>query len=119
MALEVATPVALLDDVHTTTTTTARPIAEAEAATVTTTLDCLLSNHLVLYQTLPYLPPSAVLNLAATSRAFRDLIYSSPVAFRYLDLTHVKAARFDIDPIDTGGELWHNTQLDEHLTEDE
>ncbi|KLU86140.1 hypothetical protein MAPG_05159 [Magnaporthiopsis poae ATCC 64411] len=118
MAQEVAIPAALLDDVHTTTTTTT-PIAEAETATITTTLDRLLSNHLVLYQTLPYLPPSAVLNLAATSRAFRNLIYSSPVAFRYLDLTRVKAARFDIDPIDTGGELWHNTQLDEHLTEDE
>ncbi|KAL8285700.1 hypothetical protein RB600_009909 [Gaeumannomyces tritici] len=119
MAQEVAPPVALLDDVYTKTTTTSTTIAEPEAAAVTRTLGCLLSNHLVLSQTLPHLPPSAVLSLAATSRAFRDLIYGSPVAFRHLDLTQVKTAQFDIDPIDTGGELWHNTQLDEHLTEDE
>jgi hypothetical protein len=102
MALEVAPPT-LLDETYSTTTT----------------LGSLLSNHLVLCQTLPYLPPSAILNLAATSRGFRDLIYESRQAFRHLDLSQVKTAQFDIDPIDSGGELWHNTQLDEHLTEDE
>ncbi|KAI9766423.1 MAG: hypothetical protein M1840_006529 [Geoglossum simile] len=57
-----------------------------EAFTPTTLLD-LLSNTLVLYRTAPYLPPSALSSLAATSAAFRDLVYNTPLVFRYLDLT--------------------------------
>ncbi len=83
------------------------------------TLLHLLSNHLVLCHTVPYLPVSAVLRLAAASRAFRHLIYASPHVFRHLDLTPVKTAQFQIDAIDHGGETWRNVQLDENLTEDE
>ncbi|KAI1108753.1 hypothetical protein F5Y14DRAFT_435170 [Nemania sp. NC0429] len=79
----------------------------------------LLSNTLVLYQTIPYLPVSAVLNVAATSRSFRRLLHSTPGVFRHLDLTQVTAAQFDIDGIDHGGEVWRNVQVDENLTEDD
>ena len=83
------------------------------------TLLHLLSNHLLLCHTAPYLPISAVLNLAATCRSFRALINETPTVFRHLDLSHVQSAQFDIDPIDQGGETWRNVQLDENLTEDE
>ncbi|KAF2966855.1 hypothetical protein GQX73_g6728 [Xylaria multiplex] len=80
----------------------------------------LLSNSLVLYQTLPHLPVSAILNIAATSRSFRHLLLNStPGVFRHLDLTQVKTAQFDIDGIDHGGEVWRNVQVDENLTEDD
>ncbi|KAI0912393.1 hypothetical protein F4823DRAFT_212132 [Ustulina deusta] len=80
----------------------------------------LLSTNLVLYQTLPYLSVSAILNVAATSRPFRHLLlHSTPGVFRHLDLTQVKTAQFDIDGIDHGGEVWRNAQLDENLTEDD
>ncbi|KAI0008381.1 hypothetical protein F4779DRAFT_628540 [Xylariaceae sp. FL0662B] len=78
-----------------------------------------LSNTLVLHQTVPYLPVSSLLNLAATSRSFRDLVRYTPGVFRQLDLTHVRTAQFDIDGIDHGGEVWRNVQLDENLTEDD
>ncbi|KAI1076845.1 hypothetical protein F5B20DRAFT_304120 [Whalleya microplaca] len=78
-----------------------------------------LSNSLVLHQTVPYLPVSSLLNLAAASRSFRDLLRHTPGVFRQLDLTHVKTAQFDIDGIDHGGEVWRNVQLDENLTEDD
>lgn len=83
------------------------------------TLLYLLSNHLLLCQTVPYLSVSAILNLAATSRAFHRVIYSTPHVFRHLDLSQVKSAQFDIGPIDQGGETWRNVQLDESVTEDE
>lgn len=82
----------------------------------------LLSNSVVVHQTLPYLPVSGLLHLAATSRAFRDLIvHGTPGAFRHLDLTGVKTAQFksDIQAIDRGGEVWRNVQVDENLTEDD
>lgn len=79
----------------------------------------LLSNHLILNHTVPYLSISALLNLSATSRSFRELTYETPSLFRHLDLTEVKTAQFDIDGIDHGGETWRNVQLDENLTEDE
>lgn len=79
----------------------------------------LLSNHLVLDHTAPYLPASARLSLAATNRAFRDLVLNTPGVFRHLDLTRARAAQFEIDGIDRGGEVWRNVQLDENLTEDE
>ncbi|KAI0869917.1 hypothetical protein GGS24DRAFT_493396 [Hypoxylon argillaceum] len=79
----------------------------------------LLSNTLVLYQTIPYLPVSAILNVAATSRSFRHLLQNTPGVFRHLDLTQVATAQFDIDAIDHGGEVWRSVQVDENLTEDD
>jgi hypothetical protein len=84
-----------------------------------TTLLALLSNHLVLQNTAPYLSPRDRLALAASSKSFQNLFYHTPGVFRHLDLTSVKRAQFDIDPIDNGGEVWRNVQLDENLTEDE
>lgn len=79
----------------------------------------LLSNPLLLCHTIDYLPVSATLNLAATSRTVRHYIYNTPSVFRRLDLSLVKSAQFDIDPIEQGGQTWRNVQLDEHVTEDE
>ncbi|KAI0858480.1 hypothetical protein F4860DRAFT_505354 [Xylaria cubensis] len=79
----------------------------------------LLSNTLVLYQTIPYLPISSILHIAATSRSFRHLLHTTPGVFRHLDLTRVSTAQFDIDEIDHGGEVWRNVQVDENLTEDD
>lgn len=85
----------------------------------TTTLLSLLSNPLLLSHTVDYLPVSATLSLATTSRDFQNLVYHTPRVLRRLDLSPVKAAQFDIDPIDQGGETWRNVQLDENVTEDE
>lgn len=92
-----------------------------ERTTTTTNLLDLLSNTLIIHQTLPYLPVCALLHLAATSRAFRDLVLGTPGAFRHLDLTRGKSAQFDFDnrAIDRGSELWHTIQVDENLTEDD
>ncbi|OIW24724.1 hypothetical protein CONLIGDRAFT_648850 [Coniochaeta ligniaria NRRL 30616] len=79
----------------------------------------LLSNTLILCHATPYLPVTDILTLAATSRAFRYLIYETPQVFRYLDLRPLKSAQFDIEGIDHGGETWRNVQLDENLTEDD
>lgn len=79
----------------------------------------LLSNPLLLCHTVDYLPVSGTLSLGATSRGFRNLIYQTPSVFRRLDLSPVKTAQFDIDPIDPGGETWRNVQVDENVTEDE
>ncbi|KAG7149848.1 hypothetical protein HYQ46_013268 [Verticillium longisporum] len=85
---------------------------------VPTLLD-LLSNHLILAQTAPYLSASTRLNLASTSHDFRGLVLHTPGVFRHLDLTHTRAAQLGIAPVDRGGETWRNVQLDENLTEDE
>jgi hypothetical protein len=79
----------------------------------------LLSNSLILHETVPFLPISALLNLAASSKALRDLLLHTPSVFRHLDLTTVRSAIFDVAGIDHGGEIWRNAQLDENLTEDE
>ncbi|KAI1405031.1 hypothetical protein F4819DRAFT_50359 [Hypoxylon fuscum] len=80
----------------------------------------LLSNTLVLHQTIPYLPISSLISLAAASPSFRELLLlRTPGVFRHLDLTSVRIAQFDIDGIDHGGEVWRNVQLDENLTEDD
>ncbi|KAH6606125.1 hypothetical protein Trco_005278 [Trichoderma cornu-damae] len=93
------------------------------ATTVTeepaTTLYDTIRNSLILSHTIPYLPLSSILSLAAASRAFRALILETPGVFRHLDLSHVKAVQFEIDKIDHGGEIWRNAQLDENLTEDD
>lgn len=81
-------------------------------------LDTLL-NRLVLDNIIPYLPVGSLLNLASTNRDFRSLVYDSPGVFRYLDLSRIKAAQFDIEGIDRGGQVWRNVQLDENLSEDE
>jgi hypothetical protein len=79
----------------------------------------LLSNSLVLDQTVPYLPVSSLLALGATSKSFKDLVHRTPNVFRHVDLSNVKSAQFDIANIDNGGEVWRNVQLDENVTEDE
>ena len=92
---------------------------EAPYSNLPTTLLDLLSNSLILHQTAPYLPLSAVLNLGATSKAFRSLIYDSPDSFRYVDLSAVKTANVYCGPVDTGGINWRSRRMDEALTEDE
>lgn len=79
----------------------------------------LLSNSIVLHDTIPFLPLSSLLNLSATSKALRSLLHGTPGVFRHIDLTPIKSATFDIAGIDHGGEVWRNVQLDENLTEDE
>ncbi|PKS12357.1 hypothetical protein jhhlp_001657 [Lomentospora prolificans] len=79
----------------------------------------LLSNHLVLQHTAPYLSARDRLALGATCKDFCGLIQHAPGVFRYLDLTRVTTAQFDIAPIDNGGEVWRNVQVDEHVTEDD
>ncbi|KAL2178190.1 uncharacterized protein P884DRAFT_197808 [Thermothelomyces heterothallicus CBS 202.75] len=79
----------------------------------------LLANSLVLSQTAPYLSCYDVLNLAATARAFRFLVYHTPNVFRRLDLGRVKTAQFEIDDIDHGGQTWRNVQVDEYLSEED
>jgi hypothetical protein len=83
------------------------------------TLLQILSNPLILYHTVPYLPISSLLALGGSSKAFRDLIHQTPQIFRYLDLSQVKSVQFEIQRIDHGGEVWRNVQLDENVTEDE
>lgn len=82
------------------------------------TLLFLLSNPLLLSLTVDYLPPSSIVNLAATCRFSRSLVYDTPGVFRRLDLSQIKSAQLDIDPVE-GGALWRNSQLDENVTEDE
>ena len=98
-----------------------RDLAESyiETKTNQTNLLDLLSNTVILHHTLPYLPVSAFLRLTATSRTFRDFLLHTPGTFRHLDLTRVKTAQFDVRPIDRGGEVWRNVQVDENLTEDD
>lgn len=84
-----------------------------------TSLFSLLSNHLVLQHTAPNLSARDRLALGATNRDFRHIVHDSPGVFRYLDLSAVKTAQFDLAPIDVGGEVWRNVQVDENVTEDE
>ncbi|CAN8098014.1 unnamed protein product [Discula destructiva] len=85
----------------------------------TITLGSLLANPLLLCHIVDYLPISALLSLAATSNQFRNLLYKTPRVFRRLDLTTVKSAQLHIEPIDQGGQIWRNAQLDENVTEDD
>ncbi|MCJ1338030.1 hypothetical protein MMC09_003314 [Bachmanniomyces sp. S44760] len=78
----------------------------------------LLSNHLILYQTCPYLPVYSLLALGAVSQQFQDLIYGTPNVFRYLDLSTIKGA-VSFDPIDVGGNAWRNQRMDEAVTEED
>ncbi|KAF2712097.1 hypothetical protein K504DRAFT_400577 [Pleomassaria siparia CBS 279.74] len=84
-----------------------------------TTLSDILSNTLILRQTAPHLPVSSIYALAATSKALHNLIYQSPEAFRYLDLSIVQSAVAPYEPLDSGGISWRRQRMDESLTEDE
>jgi hypothetical protein len=84
-----------------------------------TSLLDLFSIDLVLRQTAPYLPISALLSLSATNGSFRNLINTSAEAWRHLDLSRVKSATIDTSPIDTGGISWRAERMDEALTEDD
>lgn len=79
----------------------------------------LLSINLVFRQTAPYLQPSALLSLASTNKPLRNLIYTSPEAWRHLNLRLVKSATIDSSPIDAGGISWRAERMDEALTEDD
>jgi hypothetical protein len=79
----------------------------------------LLSNTLILDQTVPYLPISSLLALSATSKSFQSLILRTPGVFRYLDLSHVRGAAVPFAPIDAGGEVWRSERMDEAVTEDD
>jgi hypothetical protein len=85
-----------------------------------TSLADLLSNTLILRQTAPYLPVSALRNLSRTSKALHHVIIQSPEAFRYLDLSPVKSAVIPFDgPLDVGGISFRAERMDEALTEDD
>ncbi|KAL7923315.1 hypothetical protein ACQKWADRAFT_290550 [Trichoderma austrokoningii] len=84
-----------------------------------TSLYGTIHNSLVLSHVIPYLSISGILSLAATNRAVRALLFTTPGVFRHLDLTHIKALNFEIARIDHGGEVWRNVQLDENVTEDD
>ena len=73
----------------------------------------LLANSLILNSTTPYLSSYDILNLAATSRTFRYIVYSTPGVFSRLDLTTVRKAQFIQEKSSRGGEP------DGDLTEDE
>ncbi|KAF1831352.1 hypothetical protein BDW02DRAFT_641528 [Decorospora gaudefroyi] len=80
----------------------------------------LLTNTLILRQTAPYLPISALRNLSRTSKALHYAIFQSPDAFRYLDLSTVKSAIVPFDgPLDVGGISFRAERMDESLTEDD
>lgn len=83
------------------------------------TLLFILSNPLLLSLTADYLSPLSTVNLAATCRSFRSLVYGTPGVFRRLDLGQVRSAQIDVCPVDQGGHMWRNVQLDETITEDD
>lgn len=58
------------------------------------TLLDLFSNHLVLAQLTPYLPISALFNLALTSRSLSVVIRGDPKAFQRLDVSTVRGVPF-------------------------
>ncbi|KAG6994360.1 hypothetical protein FocnCong_v016563 [Fusarium oxysporum f. sp. conglutinans] len=85
------------------------------------TLFDTLYNSLVLRHTLPYLPVSGLLNLAATCRDIRYLLHETPGVFRHIDLTRVKTAHCEGAHKETERNLavWHNVTLSDYLTEDD
>lgn len=85
-----------------------------------TSLADLLSNALILRQTAPYLPVSALCNLSRTSKALHHIIGQSPDAFRFVDLSSVKSAVVPYHgPLDVGGISFRAERMDEALTEDD
>ncbi|KIW08258.1 hypothetical protein, variant [Verruconis gallopava] len=81
------------------------------------TLLDLLSNSIIMRQTAPYIPVSSLYALSRASKSFRQVVACSPEATRYLDLSTIKVATFDISPIDSGGISWRSQRMDEALTE--
>ena len=81
----------------------------------------LLANSLILCNTTPYLACADILNLAATSQAFRYLVYRTPQVFRRLELSTVKSAQLNHDAADPNGTPWRNgiPDDDSNVTEDE
>lgn len=86
---------------------------------VPVTLIDLLSNALVRRHTSPYIPVADLLQLGATCKLIRQLIYQDTEAWRHLDLTPVRRAIIDSTPIDVGGVSWRAERMDESLTEDD
>lgn len=83
------------------------------------TLFDTLYNDLILRHTLPYLPVSGILNLAATCKDIRYLLHETPGVFRHLDLTRVKTAHVEEVKQERNLAVWHNVELEDYLTEDE
>ena len=77
-----------------------------------------LSVSLVLHQTVPYLPVSGLVNLAATSKAFYELVFNTPNVFRYLDLStskvNILSTLNDAEDVTSRFRL-----IDENITEDD
>ncbi len=90
-----------------------------QESTIATSLLDIALNPLILDNIVPYLGIPGLLSLASTNQTFGGLVYKTPRVFRYLNLTELKTAQFDIDRIDSGGQVWRNAQLDENVTEDE
>lgn len=91
----------------------------AKSDKMPTSLVDLLSNSLVMRETAPYLPVTAIHALLAVSKGLNATILQSPDTYRYLDLSPIKSATFDSSPIDAGGISWRSQRMDEALTEDE
>jgi len=80
----------------------------------------VLSNSLVLSHTAPYLSCYDVLNLAATSRGLRFLVYHTPQVFRRLDASNIKAAQRAVAPRNSTRHGWPSVQVgDENVTAEE
>ncbi|KAI9866950.1 MAG: hypothetical protein M1813_000348 [Trichoglossum hirsutum] len=75
-----------------------------ETGAVSTTLLDLLSNTLILHRTAPYLSISALSSLAATSTAFQNLVYNTPLVFRHLDLADLASTAGPLTRL--GGTQW-------------
>lgn len=79
----------------------------------------LLSNPLILHSTIPYLPISSTLALAAASKSFSELIHHTQYVFRHLDLRNVKRAQpVNFGRIDNGGQVFRTRRCDEGVTEE-
>src|SRR6201999_3123064 len=81
-----------------------------------------LSNPIILDGVLPYLPFTTIYSLARTSRGIRDLLFTTPSVFRYVDLSKCRGANISpqlLGSIDPGGNIWRAERMDENLTEDE
>ena len=69
------------------------PVVECAPVAAAPTLEHLLLNQLIVTHLAPHLPVSSTLALATTSRTIRNALCHYPSAFRYLDLSTVKAVR--------------------------
>jgi hypothetical protein len=86
------------------------------------TLLDLLSNDLILSQTLPCLTLGSINALIRTSHDIHNLLKHNGLTFRLLDLSQSRLAYLPpslASPIDTGGQSFRSQRMDENLTEDE